>query len=62
MNPDRICQRLEDAIAELDTVAVRHGFCMERDLSARVANVTTKLAELKLDLERETFLVIPMVA
>jgi hypothetical protein len=62
MNPDRICLRLEDAIAELDTVAVHHVFCAEPDLSARVASVTNSLAALKLDLERETFLVLPGIA
>ena len=52
VNSARISDRLADAIARLDQV---YGYILDPEDAATVSQVAADLAELKLEVERETF-------
>ncbi|MDQ2764783.1 MAG: hypothetical protein M3Y22_15300 [Pseudomonadota bacterium] len=52
MNADTISDRLAVAISALDAAA---RYIDDEDTGAEIATIASELAELKLDIERETF-------
>lgn len=52
MSPARISDRLADAIARLDQV---YNYILDPEDAATLSQVIADLAELKLEVERETF-------